>query len=129
MELTQIHRIQEGDEAAFADLFHKYKNLVFKTAFMMLGNSNHSEDVLQEVFIKVYKSISTYQPYKGAFTSWLYRITVNNCLNRLRKHSPDTLSFEDTPSSSLIDNSPSPEKQKSIFLVVDGLSGLLPDCL
>ncbi|MEM7343380.1 MAG: RNA polymerase sigma factor [Chloroflexota bacterium] len=80
-----IHRYQAGDESAFADLFEQYKNLVFKTAYLMLGTTEEAEDALQEVFLKVHRSLATYQSTKGAFTTWLHRLTVNHCLNQKRK--------------------------------------------
>ena len=73
-----IRRSLAGDEGAFSELFHQYKNLVYKTAYLILDNPNDAEDVLQEVFVQVHKSLSTYQPSKGAFSTWLYRITINH---------------------------------------------------
>lgn len=69
----------------FKDLFDQYKNLVFKVAFLILGDKHEAEDVLQEVFIQVYRFLHTYNPQKGAFTTWLYRITVNQSIKRKRK--------------------------------------------
>lgn len=69
----------------FKDLFDQYKNLVFKVAFLILGDKQEAEDALQEVFIQVYRSLHTYNPQKGAFTTWLYRITVNQSIKRKRK--------------------------------------------
>jgi len=83
-----IRRCQAGDEQAFAELFHRYKNLVYKTAYLMLGDADEAEDVLQEVFVQVYKSLDAYDPGRGAFTTWLYRITVNRCLNWRRRWRP-----------------------------------------
>jgi len=80
-----IRRCQAGDEEAFAALFHQYKNLVYKIAYLMLDSADEADDALQEVFLRVYSSLSTFEPAKGAFTTWLYRITVNHCLNRRRK--------------------------------------------
>ncbi len=80
-----IRRSLAGDESAFAALFHQYKNLVFKTAFLMLGNAGEAEDVLQEVFLEVHRSLSSYQASKGAFSTWLHRITVNDCISWQRK--------------------------------------------
>jgi len=80
-----ILRSQAGDIRAFETLFHNYKNLVYKTAYLMLNDADEAEDALQEVFIQVYKSLPTYQATKGALTTWLYRITVNHCLNRRRR--------------------------------------------
>jgi RNA polymerase sigma-70 factor (ECF subfamily) len=82
--LEWIRRSQAGDSEAFAALFHKHKNLVYRTAYLMLGNAGEAEDLLQDVFLEVYRSLRTYQPGKGAFTTWLYRITVNDCLNHKR---------------------------------------------
>lgn len=82
--LELIRRSQAGDNEAFAALFHKHKNLVYKTAFLMLGNAAEAEDLLQEVFLEVYRSLRSYQPSRAAFTTWLYRITVNDCLNHKR---------------------------------------------
>ncbi|MFN2157159.1 MAG: RNA polymerase sigma factor [Anaerolineae bacterium] len=80
-----IERSRAGEERAFAELFGQYKNLVFKTAYLMLGEPQEAEDALQEVFLRVHRSLRSYQPSKGAFTTWLHRITVNHCINRTRK--------------------------------------------
>ncbi|MBE9506422.1 MAG: sigma-70 family RNA polymerase sigma factor [Chloroflexi bacterium] len=109
MDLTLIRRSQAGDEGAFAALFDGYKNLVYKTAYLMLDNTDDAEDALQEVFVQVHRSLSTFRPSKGAFTTWLHRITVNHCLNRRRKRRLPTLSLAEVSSTSLADHSPSPE--------------------
>lgn len=83
--LTPIQRAQQGDPEAFAVLFEQYKNLVFKTAYLMLGTPADAEDALQEVFVRVHRSLRDYDPHKGAFTTWLYRITLNHCLNHRRQ--------------------------------------------
>jgi RNA polymerase sigma-70 factor (ECF subfamily) len=89
-----IQRCQAGDERAFARLFDDYKNLVYRTAYLMLSNEQDAEDVLQEVFLAVYRSLDSYDRSKGAFTTWLHRITVNRCLNRRRKRRPLPLDRE-----------------------------------
>ncbi len=96
-----VLRSQGGDEEAFAALFQKHKNLVYKTAYLMLSDANEAEDVLQEVFIQVHKSLHTFQPSKGAFTTWLHRITVNYCLNRRRKRRLPVLSLDEISSTSV----------------------------
>jgi RNA polymerase sigma-70 factor (ECF subfamily) len=92
--LQIIIRAQSGDREAFAILFEQYKNLVYKTAFLMLGASAEAEDALQEIFVQVYKSLSGFDPGKAAFTTWLYRITFNYCLNHRRKRRHETLPLE-----------------------------------
>lgn len=86
LELDElIQHTQAGDQEAFGVLFERYKNLVYRTAYLMLDDVGEADEVLQEVFLKVHQSLSSYQPTKGAFTTWLYRITTNTCLNRRRK--------------------------------------------
>jgi RNA polymerase sigma-70 factor (ECF subfamily) len=80
-----IHRQQPGDQDDFAVLFERYKNLVYKTAFLMLDDAGEAEEALQEVFVLVYKSLASFDPAKGAFSTWLYRITLNYCLGYRRK--------------------------------------------
>jgi RNA polymerase sigma-70 factor (ECF subfamily) len=108
-----ICRIQAGDEHAFATLFHDYKNLVYKAAYLILDNRQEAEDALQEVFLKVHRKIGSYKPAKGSFTVWLYRVTVNHCLNRQRRHKrrPPTLPFDEMAPHALADGNPSPESQ------------------
>ncbi len=83
--MNLIERTMAGDPNAFELIFDQYKNLVYRTAYLILDNADEAEDALQETFLKVYRSMQTYQPSKGAFTTWLYRITVNHCLNQRRK--------------------------------------------
>src|SRR5688572_19527408 len=61
----------------------------------MLGESAEAEDALQEIFLQVYKSLSGFDPGKAKFTTWLYRVTFNYCLNHRRKKRPITLPLED----------------------------------
>lgn len=93
--LELIRRSQAGDDEAFGALFHKYKNLVYRTAYLMLGSDSDAEDVLQEVFLEVHRALRTYQPSKGAFTTWLYRITMNDCLNWRRVRRLPAISLDD----------------------------------
>jgi RNA polymerase sigma-70 factor, ECF subfamily len=93
--LQIIIRAQSGDREAFATLFEQYKNLVYKTAYLMLGDPTEAEDALQEIFFRVYRSLSGFDPGKSAFTTWLYRVTFNYCLNHRRKRSPFTLPLDE----------------------------------
>ena len=80
-----IHRKRICDQDAFAELFERHKNLVYKTAFLMLDDASEAEEALQEVFVRVYQALASFDPQKGAFTTWLYRITMNYCLGYRRK--------------------------------------------
>jgi RNA polymerase sigma-70 factor, ECF subfamily len=86
MDLILIRRCQAGDEEAFGQLYEQYKNLVFSTACLTLGSAVDAEDMLQDVFLQVHRSLDSYDPSRGAFSTWLHRITVNRCLNSRRAH-------------------------------------------
>jgi RNA polymerase sigma-70 factor, ECF subfamily len=101
LDLTLIRRCQAGDDDAFASLFENYKNLVFRTAYLTLGNPLDAEDILQEVFVQLYSSMGNYDSARGAFTTWLYRVTVNRCLNSRRRRGFFTLPLEELPESVL----------------------------
>lgn len=77
-----IERTLLGDHSAFEELFEGHKNLVYKAAFLILDDVDEAEDALQEVFLKAYRALGNYDPSRGAFTTWLYRITVNHCLSQ-----------------------------------------------
>lgn len=85
MDVSLIRRCQNGDQKAFAALFNQYKNLVYKTAYLMLDSTQEAEDALQEVFVQLHRTLKRYDASKGAFTTWLHKITVNYCLNRRRR--------------------------------------------
>jgi RNA polymerase sigma-70 factor (ECF subfamily) len=80
-----IERTLAGDHKAFEHLFEEHKNLVYKTAYLILQDTYEAEDALQEVFLKAYRALGSYDPSKGAFTTWLYRITVNHCVSQRRR--------------------------------------------
>ncbi|MBT3363271.1 MAG: RNA polymerase sigma factor [Chloroflexi bacterium] len=69
----------------FDKIFQQYKDMVFKTAYLTVGNVQEAEDILQEVFLKVYESGGTFDPAKGSMSTWLHRITVNHCISGKRK--------------------------------------------
>jgi RNA polymerase sigma-70 factor (ECF subfamily) len=80
-----MRRFQDGDESAFEVLVHKYQGLVLSLVRRYLGSRFAGvEDVAQQVFIRVFRSKMTYQP-KAKVKTWLYSITVNACLNEIRR--------------------------------------------
>ena len=85
-ELNDQHYIKliiGGDINALAILVDRYKSLVFTLSLKMLASREEAEEVSQDVFIKVYKSLSDFKT-ESKFSTWLYRITYNTCLDRLR---------------------------------------------
>ncbi|MFA5229520.1 MAG: RNA polymerase sigma factor [Candidatus Paceibacterota bacterium] len=100
-----IERWQAGDVDAFDELFHQYKKLVFKSALLISGNVGDAEDILQEVFLKLWTSKHTYSSRKGNFINWLYKITVNQSISKCRKKKIHSLSLDQIDSGSgIVDN-------------------------
>jgi RNA polymerase sigma factor (sigma-70 family) len=78
-----IREFQKGSERAFNELVLRHRQGIFHLAAGMIGNADEAEDITQEVFIKVYNSLGEFRG-DSAFYTWIYRITVNLCLNSLR---------------------------------------------
>jgi RNA polymerase sigma-70 factor (ECF subfamily) len=86
---------QTGDISAFEALFRQYERLVYRTAYLITGSREAAEDALQEVFVSVWKSRHTYNPDKGRLTTWLHRITVNQCSRKKPAKRPISISLEE----------------------------------
>jgi RNA polymerase sigma-70 factor (ECF subfamily) len=82
-DIELVRDFQSGREQAFNQLVLRHRQGVFTTAAGILGNAQDADDVAQDVFIKVYTTIGDFRG-ESAFFTWLYRITVNLCLNHLR---------------------------------------------
>jgi RNA polymerase sigma-70 factor (ECF subfamily) len=80
-DATLANRCIDGDQEAFRGLFEQNKDLVFRTAYLMLGSAADAEDVLQDVFLQAHRRLDTYDPTRGSLKTWLHRVTVNRCLN------------------------------------------------
>ncbi len=73
-------RFQGGDDDAFGELFESHKAQVMALAFRYLNDKNMAEEVTQEAFLRVFQARERYKP-SAAFSTWVYRITVNACLD------------------------------------------------
>jgi RNA polymerase sigma-70 factor, ECF subfamily len=78
-----IKAVQAGDMAAFDKLVQKHKDRLFNLVYWFLGDYQEANDCAQETFIKVLKSIEKFR-FESAFSTWLYRIAVNTCKNRIK---------------------------------------------
>jgi RNA polymerase sigma-70 factor (ECF subfamily) len=79
-------RVKQGDGAAFTTLVEKYKQPVLNLAYRTLRDATEAEDLAQNVFVQVYKSAERYQP-ASKFSTWLFTIARNLCLNEIRRRS------------------------------------------
>src|SRR5437588_5771284 len=80
---TLLARLQAGDEQAVADLVNEYGSKVYQLAFRYLRNKEDAEEVTQDVLFKVYRKVGTFRG-DAALSSWIYRITFNAAMSRLR---------------------------------------------
>lgn len=78
-----VRSFKEGNPIAFERLVIKYKDRIFNLCFRFLGDIHEAEDIAQEVFIKVYKALKRFRS-ESSFYTWIYRITVNTCKNRVK---------------------------------------------
>jgi RNA polymerase sigma-70 factor (ECF subfamily) len=83
-ESSLVEACQSGDAAAFDSLVAKYASQVYNLAYRMVGDPEEAEDVAQLVFIRVFRSIGSFRG-KASFTTWLYRVATNVCLDELKR--------------------------------------------
>jgi RNA polymerase sigma-70 factor, ECF subfamily len=88
-----ISRAAGGDRGAFRDLVERHRALVYRVAYQFAGNHHDADDITQEVFVKVFRSIAAFRQ-DAQFTSWLYRIAMNACIDHGRRQSR-TVSLDD----------------------------------
>jgi RNA polymerase sigma-70 factor (ECF subfamily) len=78
-----VRRLRDRDEQAFRELMVEHRDKVYNLTLRMLGNRAEAEDVAQEVFIQVFKTIDTFRE-ESKLSTWLYRVAVNLCKNRIK---------------------------------------------
>jgi RNA polymerase sigma-70 factor (ECF subfamily) len=83
-DLTLVQRVQTGDQRAFKLLVERYQRKVYAVALGMLRDKEEARDVAQEAFIKVYRYLAHFKG-DASFYTWLYRITVNICIDSMRR--------------------------------------------
>jgi len=79
-----VNDCRRGDRRAMAQLVSQYKRPVYNAAYRILGNADDAADITQTVFLKVFEHIGDYDP-KFRFFSWIYRISINESLNQVKK--------------------------------------------
>ncbi len=84
---TLMARVRAGDREAFRILVTRHVDRIVGLARRMLGNAE-AEDIAQEVFLKVWTRRAQWRPAGGAFRTWLYRVALNQCIDRTRKRVP-----------------------------------------
>ena len=84
----RIKQVLKGDQNAYADIVNLYQHKLYQICYRMLGNKQEAEDIAQEAFVRAYINLHSYDQ-KRKFSTWIYRIATNLCIDRIRKKKPD----------------------------------------
>jgi RNA polymerase sigma factor (sigma-70 family) len=126
-DYTLVEAALTGDEKAFAKLLSRYKDAIYFMLLKMVNNKNDAEDLTIEAFGKAFKNLHQYSP-SYAFSTWLFKIATNNCIDFLRKRRGVYISIENNLENGdndlpvkLRSNEPNPEEkliriQKAILM-------------
>ena len=105
----------KGDEKAYAELLGRYKDAIYYMLLKMVNNKSDAEDLTIEAFGKAFKNLAQYTP-NYAFSTWLFKIATNNCIDFIRKKKANLISLDHTSddqenmSAPLQSDSPDPEE-------------------
>ena len=134
-----VNRALEGDQKSYAELMERYRDAIYFMLLKMVNNKSDAEDLTLEAFGKAFKKIHQYTP-NYAFSTWLFKIATNNCIDFIRKRKANIVSIDQniddqegqyiSPTSMLSSGNPDPEekliKEQNIQLIQDIVSKLKP---
>ena len=83
-DASVIRRCLEGDERAYRDLVQRFQRPVYSVAFRMIRSAEDAEDITQETFVRVFRSLSRYDPTRS-FEAWIFTITTRLCIDLMRR--------------------------------------------
>jgi RNA polymerase sigma-70 factor, ECF subfamily len=89
-DLSLIAAVRSGDESAMAALYDRYSGIVYAVALRVLGDAGAAEDILQEVFMQVWRNPGVFDSSRGNLGAWLAVIARNRAIDGLRKRRPET---------------------------------------
>jgi len=87
-----VLKAREGNQKAYADLMHRYKDSIYFMVLKMVNNKEDANDLTVETFAKAFEKLDKYQP-EFAFSTWLFRVATNNCIDFIRKKKLTTMSI------------------------------------
>lgn len=115
-DLRLVNLAVDGDEKAFAELMNRYRDSIYYMLLKMVNNPSDADDLTIEAFGKAFKNIHLYTP-NYAFSTWLFRIATNNCIDFIRKKKSAPTAIEqqqdeqDDPAAHLQSDMPGPEEE------------------
>ncbi|HEY84151.1 MAG TPA: sigma-70 family RNA polymerase sigma factor [Chloroflexi bacterium] len=130
-EAVWVSQAQRGDRVAFTRIVEAYQRPVYNVCYRMLGNAVEAEDAAQEVFVRAFFKLETYDPERK-FSSWLFSIASHYAIDLLRKRRIQVISWDDLPPWRWLpsDDSPQPEEAmleaeaaQEVHALLDALPG------
>jgi RNA polymerase sigma-70 factor (ECF subfamily) len=103
-----IGQLQAGESRAMSALYDRYAQLVFSLAVRILGDQSAAEEVVQEVFVKVWRRAADYDKGRAKFISWLAQIAHNQAIDHLRQRRAHPAAHDDASLEGAVDDSPTP---------------------
>jgi RNA polymerase sigma-70 factor (ECF subfamily) len=126
---------KQGDQQAYAELMGRYRDSIYYMLLKMVNNTSDAEDLMIEAFGKAFKNIDQYTP-SFAFSTWLFKIATNNCIDFIRKRRTSTISIDqtsddqETQSITIQSDTPDPEEHmiidQKVRMLRDVVSKLKP---
>ena len=92
-DIELINRALSGDQQAYCDILKRYRAPLYNLLYRMVRDKMETEDLVQEAFIKAFGSLDTFND-EYAFSTWLYKIAINNCIDHFRKRKLKTFSLD-----------------------------------
>jgi RNA polymerase sigma-70 factor (ECF subfamily) len=115
-DMELVGKALEGDQQAFSRLMSRYRDAIYYILLKMVNNPTDAEDLTIEAFGKAFRNLGQYTP-SYAFSTWLFKIATNNCIDFIRKKRASMISIDqdnsdkDAPPPSIQEESPDPEEQ------------------
>lgn len=137
IDLRLVELARNGDQKAYAELMGRYRDAIYFMLLKMVNNTSDAEDLTIEAFGKAFKNIEQYTP-NYAFSTWLFKIATNNCIDFIRKKRGNLVSLDQsldaeenlTPSATIQSDSPDPEAsligQQKVKMMREVVSKLKP---
>lgn len=137
VDYNLVELAKKGDQKAYAELMGRYRDTIYFMLLKMVSNASDAEDLTIEAFGKAFKNIAQYTP-NFAFSTWLFKIATNNCIDFIRKKRGNIVSLDHTvdeensliPSANIHSDSPDPElnmiNQQKIMMLREVVSKLKP---
>ncbi len=130
-----VRKARQGDQQAYAELMGRYRDSIYYMLLKMVSNTSDAEDLMIEAFGKAFKNLDQYTP-SFAFSTWLFKIATNNCIDFIRKRRTSTISIDqtsedqETQTITIQSDTPDPEENmindQKVKLMRDVVSKLKP---